>query len=102
MPVYDTETHEALLNELNNPELDHARRIEILQDMRLKNAEVLNEQTEANKYRQESTNTIQDLTIANSKLFRKLGITEDEGMKKKEEEKSFSETVTLESLEKKY
>jgi hypothetical protein len=42
-----------------------------------------------------------DLIISNSKLFRQLGIVgANDETKKKEEKKTFSESITLESLEK--
>lgn len=95
------EEHEAFLNELVSAELDQTRRTEILQAMRVDYGTVhadFEALTTANTKFQSDNN---DLIVSNSKLFRQLGIVGgDEAMKKKEEEKTFSEAVTLESLEK--
>lgn len=98
MPM-SREEHEALLNELLNPEIDHSRRTEILQTIRVDHVTAHSEVedlTKANtKFRQDND----DLIVSNSKLFRQLGVT---GTKEEPEvkQKEFSETVTLESIEK--
>jgi hypothetical protein len=95
------EERETLLNDLLNPELDHATRSENLQKFRLAfdAADVEIEEYTAKQAKLESEN--KDLVISNSKLFRQLG-TESGTPQQKEEakEKQFSETVTIESLEK--
>lgn len=97
----EKEKHENLLNELLNPELDQTRRTDILQELRVDYGTVLTDIatfTEANAKLQSNND---DLIVSNSKLFRQLGIVGgDDNMKKKEEEKEFSQTVTLESFEK--
>lgn len=97
----ERESHENLLNELINPELEQSRRTEILQELRVDYGGVLTDIdtfTQTNAKLQTDNN---DLVISNSKLFRQLGVVGgDDDTKKNEQEKEFSETVTLESLEK--
>lgn len=91
------EEYESLITELNNPELEHTRRVEILSDLRndytavhadFTNLTSTNEKLKSEKY---------DLLEANSQLFRKAGFnTEDK--KKEEAVKERSETITLEEL----
>jgi len=91
--------HEALLNELLNPEIDHSRRTDILQQIRVDHVTAHSEVedlTKTNsKYRQDND----DLIVSNSKLFRQLGVT---GTKEEPEVKAkeFSETINIEDLEK--
>lgn len=91
--------HENLLNELLTPDLEHSRRTEILQLLRVDYGTVLTDFDTATKTTEKLQRDNSDLVVSNSKLFRQLGTNEDPDKKKKEEEKSFSETVTLESLE---
>jgi regulator of replication initiation timing len=93
------EDHEKLLGELLNPELEQSRKTEILQDLRTDYGSTLVEFDESKTKIEKLTHDKEDLTLANSKLFRQIGITgtEDE---KREEKKEFSETVTLEEIEK--
>lgn len=97
--VMKREDHEALLNELLNTELEHSRRTEILQQLRVDHSNTHSEYEElsSTKSRLEKDNA--DLIVSNSKLFRQLGVvgTPEEP---KEEQKEFSQTVTIESLEK--
>jgi Phi29 scaffolding protein. len=92
------EQHETLLNDLLNPELEQSRRTEILQEMRVDYGTVLvDDETQKSKIKKlELDNS--DLVLSNSKLFRQVGITEPN--KKEDEQKDFSQTVTLEQLEK--
>lgn len=93
------ELHENLLNELLNPELEQSRRTEILQELRVDYATVetdFNQLTESNTKLQKNND---DLIVSNSQLFRQVGITGNKELEQKEEEKTFSETITLESLE---
>jgi hypothetical protein len=92
------EEHENLLNELNNPELDVVRRTEVLQLMRTDYGTVLSETQDTQALLQENQKMIQDLTLANSKLFRQIGIEQDKSLQKQEDAKTRSETITLESL----
>jgi hypothetical protein len=97
MPM-DREEHENLLNELNNPELEHTRRSEILQQLRTDYTGVHTDfeaiTTERDKFKGDNL----DLVVANSKLFRQLGKFET-GKEDEVKEKDFSESITIESLE---
>lgn len=90
---------EEMLNKLNNPELEHTERTEILQTIREENNNVyqtLNETIESlEKTQKEKLNLLE----SNSQLFRKLGVQEE---KKPDEEKEtdLSETIKLSDLEK--
>lgn len=91
--------HEALLNELLTPDLDHSRRTEILTQIRAHdttfNSEYDELSTKATKLEKDNS----DLIVSNSKLFRQIGVVGTE-KEKDVEQKEFSETVTLEELEK--
>ena len=90
---------EEMLNKLNNPELEHTERTEILQTIREENNNVYQTMNETNesleKLQQEKLNLLE----SNSQLFRKLGVQEE---KKQDEEKEtdLSETIKLSELEK--
>lgn len=99
MSFMDREKHEELLNELLSDSITIDRKTEILQELRVDNVAV-------HEYHQETTQTLEkmksdneSLVISNSKLFRQLGTAGNEEMEKKEEEKEFSETVTISELE---
>jgi hypothetical protein len=94
------EEHENLLNELNNPEIDHTRRTEVLQLLRVDYGTVLTDDDTQKKNIEKLQKDNSDLVVANSKLFRQLGINGDEKMEKDEKEKDFSESITIEALEK--
>lgn len=99
MPM-ERENHENLLNELNDPELTHERRTEILQQLRTDYDGVHNDFNDLTSSNEKLKGTNDDLVIANSKMFREMGYTSDE-KKEEQEEKDFSETVTIEGLESK-
>lgn len=100
MPM-SREDHEAILTILLDPNVETSVRTENLQKLRADYQTVLTDdethKTQLEKLQKDNS----DLVLSNSKLFRQLGTvgTNDED-KRKEEEKSFSETVTLEQLEK--
>lgn len=96
----DRESHEELLNTLLDPELEQSRRTEILQELRVSNNNALSleEETSEKLSKLEADNS--DLIISNSKLFRQIGIVESPESKEEEVKKDFSETVTIEELEK--
>jgi len=99
MPM-DREEHEKILNELLTPDLDNSRRSELLQLLRTDYSAVIEDHGNLTKTTEKLKADNDDLIISNSKLFRQLGVVGgDDEFKKKEKEKSFSETVTLESLE---
>lgn len=94
------EDHEVLLNELLSGELEHSKRTEILQKLRVDYGTVLADFDGITKEKTKLQKDNDDLIVSNSQLFRQVGIVGgDDKMKKKEEEKTFSESVTLESLE---
>jgi hypothetical protein len=100
MPLLNREEHEGLLNELLDAELPVSRKTEILQRLRVDNTEGhedYNKLTESNT-KLKSDND--DLLLSNSKLFRQLDIPKTEEGKKEKEAKTFSETITIEDLEK--
>lgn len=98
MPM-DREEHENLLNELNNPELTHERRTEILQLLRTDYGSVLEDFKNLTETNQKLKADNEDLVVANSKMFRELGYKAD-GNEDELKEKEFSETVTIEDFEK--
>lgn len=94
------EEHENLLGELLQPDLEQSRRTEILQLMRTDYTGVHSDFEELTNSNTKFKKDNDDLIISNSQLFRQLGTV---GNPQKEEEivqKEFSETVTLEQLEK--
>ena len=100
MPM-SKENHELLLTELLNAELDQSRRTEILQQLRTDYGTVHADFEELTTTNTKLKSNNDDLIVSNSQLFRQLGVVGgNEETKKKEEEKNFSETVTLELLEK--
>jgi hypothetical protein len=96
MPMTRDE-HETLLSELLNPDLEHSRRTEILQQMRVDYSGVLTDFDKNTQTIEKLTKDNGDLVLSNSKLFRELKIDTKED-KKEEEKKEFSETVTIEQL----
>lgn len=98
MPM-ERDKHEELLSELLNPELEHSRRTDILQQLRVDYGSVHSEHKELSETRDKLKADNEDLILSNSKLFRQIGVTggDDE---KKQEKKEFSETVTVAQLTK--
>jgi hypothetical protein len=93
------EDHESLLNELLTPELEQSRRTEILQQLRVDYNTVQGDFENLTTTNKKLSTDNEDLIISNSKLFRQLGVVGGEE-KKEVKEKQFSETVTIEALEK--
>ena len=93
----DRETHEAILNELLNPEIEQSRRTELLQELRVDYGSVITDHSELTKTNEKLQSDNSDLVVSNSKLFRQIGIT-DQKDNEEVKEKEFSETVTLEGL----
>ena len=93
----DRETHEAILNELLNPEIEQSRRTELLQELRVDYGSVITDHSELTKTNEKLQSDNSDLVVSNSKLFRQIGIT-DQKDNEEVKEKEFSETVTLEWL----
>jgi len=99
MPL-ERDVHENLLNELLQSDLEHSRRTEILQQLRVDYGTVLADFNQLNETTAKLQKDNDDLIVSNSQLFRQVGIMGNPELEKKEEEKTFSETITLESLEK--
>lgn len=95
----ERESHEALLNELINPELEQSRRTEILQQLRVDYGSVLSEHQEHTTKIEKLTADNSDLVVSNSKLFRQIGVT-GQPEDKEVQEKEFSETVRISDFEK--
>lgn len=98
MPM-SREEYETLLNELNNPELEHSKRTEYLQNLRVDYSKVLEDTENYTKKLQELEKDNNDLVLSNSKLFRQVGIQGNPEMEKKEEQKTISETITIDQFE---
>lgn len=99
--VMKKEDHENLLNELLSGDIDVSRKTEILQELRTDYGTVITEHETHTSSISKLQSEKDDLIVSNSKLFRQLGIvgsSKDE--QEKQEEKTFSETITLESIEK--
>jgi regulator of replication initiation timing len=97
MPM-SREEHEALLSELLNPEIDHSRKTDILQQIRVDHVTAHSEVEDLTKQNTKFKTDNDDLIISNSKLFRQLGVTETKEPEVKKKE--FSETITIEEIEK--
>lgn len=93
------EEHEAILNDLLNPELEQSRRTELLQNLRVDYGAVITEHTENAERIKKLTEDNGDLVVSNSKLFRQIGITGTES-EKEVEKKEFSQTVRISDFEK--
>ena len=98
MPM-DREKHEDILTKLLDSELPVSEKTELLQELRVDYQNVVTDFESLNETKSKLEKDNSDLVLSNSKLFRQIGIDSDEGLKEKENEKEFSETVTLESLE---
>jgi hypothetical protein len=91
--------HETILNELLNPELEQSRRTELLQQLRVDYSSVIEDTEKLTQTTAKLTADNADLVVSNSKLFRQIGVT-GTGAEKETEKKNFSESITLEQLEK--
>jgi predicted nucleic acid-binding Zn-ribbon protein len=99
MPPMEREKHEDLLNELLTPELETSRKTEILQELRKDYGTVHSDFSDLTKNNASLQKKHDDLVVSNSMLFRQIGNSENPEKSKEEEQKSFSESVTIESLE---
>ena len=97
MPM-ERDSHEDILNKLNNPELEHSERTELLQQLRADYTTVLTEFSDLTSATEKLLAENSDLIGSNSKLFRQVGITKEKEEEIKQEE--LSETITIEDLEK--
>lgn len=97
--LIEKEKHEGLLSELLQEDLTTTRKTEILQELRVANSIAHEEFTKAEKQLNTLKTQKDDLVVSNSMLFRQLGTQQlDIESKQKEEQKTFSETVTLEDI----
>lgn len=98
---YKRDEHEELLSELLNPELEQARKTEILSNLRdnYTNFSTTYESLEQTAEKLKSDNA--DLVISNSKLFRQTGVLVNAEPQKKEEDKKveFSKSITIADFE---
>lgn len=100
MPM-SKEEHESLLNELLGADIEQSRRTEILQQLRVDYGTVHADFDNLTTTNQKLQANNDDLIVSNSQLFRQLGVVGGNAeLQKQEEQKTFSETVTLEALEK--
>jgi phosphopantothenoylcysteine synthetase/decarboxylase len=97
MPL-SREEHETLLADLLTPELEAAKKTEILQSLRDNYTEYSTTFEVLSNEKEKLAKDNADLVIANSKLFRQTGIVKEDDTKK-DEKKEFSQSVTIESLE---
>ena len=95
----EREKHEELLNELLSADLENSRKTEILQELRADNTQMLESAETLTSSNEKLQKDNDDLVLSNSKLFRQMGIVGNENKEKEEEQKEYSETVTLEELE---
>lgn len=98
MPM-DIERYEEIMSKLNDPELSHTERSELLQELRQDYTQVHEDFKTLTETREKLEAEKNDLLIANSKMFRQLSIHTDEQTDDEEEQKEFSETITIEQLE---
>jgi hypothetical protein len=99
MPM-ERDKHEALMNELLQVDLEHSRRTEILQELRGDYNTVHSDFENLTKTNEKFQKDNDDLVRANSMLFRQAGMyNQTEDKKEEVQQKEFSETVTIEQLE---
>jgi hypothetical protein len=84
---------------LLNPELEQSRRTELLQELRVDYNTVHTDFSQLTKTTEKLQADNSDLIVSNSKLFRQVGVTIS-GKPPEEEKKEFSETISIEELEK--
>jgi len=100
MPI-ERERHEEILAELLKEDLEISKRTELLDELRNVNNNDIQVLTEKEEALKRLSKQKEDLVVSNSMLFRKLGIeSEKEAGGDTLAQKSFSETITLEKLEK--
>lgn len=97
--MMEKEKFEEMLSELLTPDLEQSRKSEILQEFRTNYNATISGVTEIVEQNKKLVHDNDDLVVANSKLFRQLGVTSTDGENEQVDEKEFSETVTLEDLE---
>ena len=93
------EEYEEILNKLVDKDLEQSERTELLQTLRSDYNTVLSDFEDFEKKTAKLEKDNNDLVVSNSQLFRQLGTVNDSEMSKEEEQKSFSEEVTIADLE---
>lgn len=99
------EEHEALLTQLNDPDITAEDRTEALTSLRNGHTNTLEEFEALSTSEEKLKTSNDDLLKANAKLFNSQGYAFNQGEDKMDgpdEDPSVSETVTLESMESKY
>ena len=94
------EDHEAYLAKLLNPEIEHSEKTEILQALRVDYNVVHTDFEGLTQSNEKFKKNNDDLLQSNSMLFRQAGILHGTEKPDVEVKKEFSETVSLELLEK--
>ena len=100
MPALDRESHEKLLSNLLDPELEQSAKTEILTQLRDNYTGFTTEYETVSKTVEKLKQDNSDLVISNSKLFRQTGVLGDSPKPKEEEKKEFSQTIKLSDIEK--
>ena len=72
--VMEVERHETILNRLNDPELTHNERTELLTELRADFTGVVNKHSEQTKSIKDLEKEKTDLVQAHSQLFRERGV----------------------------
>lgn len=96
MPM-SREEYEELLGKLNNAELPHSERTELLQTLRADYSNVIGDHEKMSADIEKIQKDNADLVLSNSKLFREVGLKSDP-KDTEPDEKEFSETITLENI----
>jgi len=99
MPPMEREKHEEILNKLLDKDLEQSERTELLQTLRQDYSTVLADFEDNTKRMEKLEKDNNDLVVSNSQLFRQLGTTQDSELDEQEQQKSFSEEVTISQLE---
>jgi len=95
----EREKHEEILNKLLDKDLEQSERTELLQTLRQDYSTVLADFEDNTKRMEKLEKDNNDLVVSNSQLFRQLGTTQDSELDEQEQQKSFSEEVTISQLE---
>ena len=99
MPM-SREEHETLLSELLGVEVEQSRKTEILQLLRNDYTSVHTDFDTMTKTNGKLKQDNDDLIVSNSKLFRQTGVYGEPQHKEEEKTKEFSETISIEAIEK--
>lgn len=97
MPIDD---HNAILEQLNNPELTHSERTEALQKLRADYNDFHQDFNKTNETNTKLQKDNDDLIVSNSQLFRQAGIVGNKDKIEENESKNYSETITVSAIEK--